>query len=299
MKQLLLIVNPKAGRGTTERNLSSVISMLSSNGYMTTVYYSQNRGDARRVAQECTEQFETVVCSGGDGTLEEVVAGVIAGGNHSRIGYIPAGSTNDFAYTLSISPDPKKAVYTLIHGEDFPCDVGLFNGKVFIYVAAFGAFTDVSYRTDQDLKNVIGHGAYILEGARSLFDLKPFPMRLTFNGQTMEGEFLYGMISNSRSVGGIRNMIPEDIGLDDGEFEILLIRKPETTKDWEVLITAMVSRQPDGNMMFLGRSEKVQCYSHQKIAWTLDGENGGIHSKCEIINQKQKIRIIRDRKESE
>ncbi len=297
MKELLLIVNPKAGRGTTEKNLSSVVSMLSSHGYLTTVYYSQNRGDARRIAKEYTDRYETVVCSGGDGTLEEVVAGVIAGGNHSRIGYIPAGSTNDFAYTLSISPDPKKAVKTLIHGEEFACDVGLFNGRYFIYIAAFGAFTDVSYRTDQDLKNVIGHGAYIIEGARSLFDLKPFPMKLTFGDQTMEGDFLYGMISNSRSVGGIRNMIPDDVGLDDGEFEILLIRNPVTTKDWENLIGAMVSKQPDGDMLFLGRAERIVCSSSQKIAWTLDGEDGGLHSKCEIINEKQKIRIIRDRKE--
>lgn len=233
-----------------------------------------------------------MVCSGGDGTLDEVVTGIMKSVRRRPIGYIPAGSTNDFARSLHIPRNMKKAAEVAVHGRPFACDVGSFNENTFVYIAAFGLFTDVSYETSQEIKNVLGHMAYILEGVKKLANVKSYHMKITTDDRVIEDEFLYGMITNSMSVGGFKGITGKFVDLSDGIFEVMLVKRPRSLEDLNRTLVALTQRDIDASCMYCFKTTCLKVESEEEIAWTLDGEYGGRHTEVVVENQREALHIM-------
>lgn len=290
-KKMLFIYNPKAGKAQIKSNLLDIIDIFTKAGYEVTAYPTQAPGDAVRAVKERHSGYDMVVCSGGDGTLDEVVTGMMKSDVRLPIGYVPAGSTNDFANSLRIPKNMRQAADVVVNGRDFDCDIGSFNKGVFIYVAAFGIFTDVSYQTKQDIKNVLGHAAYLLEGVRRLPSVRAYPLRITCNGEIIEGDFIYGMITNSHSVGGFRGITGQNVALDDGLFEVTLIRRPSNPLDINNIILALVDKRVKSEHIYTYVVRSVKVESEEPVAWTLDGEFGGEHLVAQVENCHKALQI--------
>ena len=301
MRKMLFIYNPNAGKGLLKAKLSDVLDIMVKAGYELTVYPTQSYRDAYRKVVYMDKGYDIVVCSGGDGTLDEVVTGMMKRDKEDRIpiGYIPTGTTNDFASSLHISRDIMEAADTTVHGKPFACDVGKFNKDVFVYVAAFGLFTDVPYQTDQKLKNALGHAAYVLEGVKRLSNVPSYHIKITADGREIEDEFMIGMITNSRSVAGFRSIMGKDVKFDDGEFEVTLIKKPKSLIGLQEIITALLIENFDTKHMYTFKAKEITLESKEEIPWTLDGEFGGQHEEVHIINKKQALEIMIEREEEE
>lgn len=295
-RRLLLIVNPKSGREMVKPQLLGILDTFSKAGYTTTVYVTQAAGEGRTVAA-AAQGYDMIACCGGDGTLDEVVSGLIDGGRRIPVGYIPAGSTNDYAGTLGLSHNMQQAARDVVNGTPFDCDVGRFGDDTFVYVAAFGAFTEVSYDTSQDLKNVFGRAAYLLEGVKRIKDIRSYSVHAVSAAGCIEGEFLYGMITNSKSVGGFKGITGADVELDDGQLEVLLIRCPETLTELNSLIPALMQRAAgvgtaivDRNDCFISfKTSEIRFTFDEPIPWTLDGEFGGT---CESVTVAARPRAM-------
>lgn len=283
-KKLLFVYNPKAGKEKIRENLSEILEVFADRDYELTVVPTKAKDDARKVIKDRTADFELVVVSGGDGTLDEAVTGMIQSGNRTPLGYVPAGSTNDFGESLGLPKNMVQAAKTAVDGKNFSCDVGAFNEDVFVYIAAFGLFTDVSYETDQAVKNVLGHGAYVLEGIKRLSSIKSYSIKVSYENQVIEDEFIFGMISNSRSVGGFKNITGKDVQLDDGLFEVTLVKMPANPADLSSIMASLFNRENDSELTYCFRTNQLSIESKEPIAWTLDGENGGEHTSVEIKN---------------
>ena len=292
MKKLLFVVNGHSGKGQIKNNLLDIIDIMIKEGYHVQVHTTQEREDATKVVREQAKYYDLVVCSGGDGTLDEAVTGMMQSEVRTPLGYIPAGSTNDFANSLEIPKDMIQAAKTAVLGVPFSCDVGEFNGDYFIYVAAFGIFTDVSYATSQELKNALGHVAYILEGAKRLHTIKSYHMRVEYDGNEIEGDFLLGMITNSTSVGGFKNMTGKDVKLDDGMFEVTLIHKPKNIIELNTIIASLTNLKDETDLIDSFRADSVKFYSEEEIPWTLDGEFGGDHKEVQIKDHCKAVDIM-------
>jgi len=292
LKKALFIYNPNSGKELLKPKLSDVIDTIVKAGYEVTVYPTQMYKDAYRKVMTYTDTYDRIICSGGDGTLDEVVTGVIERGEHIPIGYIPAGTTNDFANSLHIPKNLPEAAHSAVYGAEFACDVGKFNDDIFAYVAAFGLFTDVSYETKQELKNVLGHFAYILQGATKLLDIPSYHMRVSYDEGVIEDEFILGMVTNSRSVGGFRKAASEEVAFDDGVFEVTLIKMPKNLISLQEIITALLVNQFNTKYMYSLKTKKIMFESEKEIAWTLDGEYGGDHKNVEIKNLQKAVNII-------
>ena len=292
MKKLLFVVNGHSGKGQIKNKLLDIIDIKIKEGYHVQVHTTQEREDATKVVREQAKYYDLVVCSGGDGTLDEAVTGMMQCEVRTPLGYIPAGSTNDFANSLEIPKDMIQAAKTAVLGVPFSCDVGEFNGDYFIYVAAFGIFTDVSYATSQELKNALGHVAYILEGAKRLHTIKSYHMRVEYDGNEIEGDFLLGMITNSTSVGGFKNMTGKDVKLDDGMFEVTLIHKPKNIIELNTIIASLTNLKDETDLIDSFRAESVKFYSEEEIPWTLDGEFGGDHKEVQIKDHCKAVDIM-------
>ena len=290
-RRMLFIYNPRAGKAQIRSNLLDIIDIFVKAGYEVTAYPTQARGDAVKAVKERSAGYDIVVCSGGDGTLDEVVSGMMKCEEKLPIGYVPAGSTNDFANSLKIPKSMIKAADIVVSGEDFACDIGTFNNDDFIYVAAFGIFTDVSYQTKQDAKNVLGHAAYLVEGVKRLPAVRAYPLKISYSDQVIEGEFLYGMVTNSYSVGGFRGITGQNILLDDGLFEVTLIRKPSNPLDLNSIILALVDKRVKSEHIYTFKTSKLVVESEDPVSWTLDGEFGGDHCKAVIENRQQVLNI--------
>ena len=292
MKKLLFVVNGHSGKGQIKNKLLDIIDIMIKEGYHVQVHTTQEREDATKVVREQAKYYDLVVCSGGDGTLDEAVRGMMQSEVRTPLGYIPAGSTNDFANSLEIPKDMIQAAKTAVLGVPFSCDVGEFNGDYFIYVAAFGIFTDVSYATSQELKNALGHVAYILEGAKRLHTIKSYHMRVEYDGNEIEGDFLLGMITNSTSVGGFKNMTGKDVKLDDGLFEVTLIHKPKNIIELNTIIASLTNLKDETDLIDSFRADSVKFYSEEEIPWTLDGEFGGDHKEVQIKDHCKAVDIM-------
>lgn len=295
MKKALFIVNPHAGKGNIKFHLLEIVDILTKAGYQVTVYTTQCRQDAVRVVREREKEYELVVCSGGDGTLDEVVTGMKQSGFMTKIGYIPAGSTNDFANSLQIPSNMKKAAKIVAKDHVFPCDIGLFNDDVFVYIAAFGIFTEVSYETPQEMKNALGHMAYVLEGVKQIQNIKSYHARFYYgeqNEQMIEDEFIYGMITNSLSVGGMKKITGPDVTLNDGLFEVTLIKRPGNMIELNLIIASLLNSKFDTELTYTFKTDHLIMESENEIAWTLDGEFGGNHRKVFVKNCKEEMDII-------
>ena len=283
-KELLFVYNPKAGKAMIKNKLADILDIFARGGYEITIVPTQKRGDAREVVEGRRDSYELVVCSGGDGTLDEVVTGMIRSGIRTPIGYIPAGSTNDFGGSLSLPKKMVRAAETIMEGRNFPCDVGAFNDDIFVYIAAFGLFTDVSYETGQDMNNILGYMAYLLEGMKRLSSVRSFPMKVSWEGNQVEENFIFGMITNSVSVGGFKNITGKHVKLDDGVFEVTLIKSPRNPVELNNIMLSLLNRNIDTNAMYCFRTAELVLESKESVAWTLDGENGGSHTKVVIRN---------------
>ncbi len=290
-KDMLFIYNPKSGKAQIRNQLVDIIDIFVKAGYEVTAYPTQARGDAIKKTRRKKDRYDIVVCSGGDGTLDEVFTGMMKCKKKVPIGYIPAGSTNDFALSLGIPKNMVQAAETVVDGETYAVDVGMFNEDVFVYIAAFGLFTEVSYETDQQAKNVLGHVAYLLEGMKRLATIKSYKMKVTVNDEVIEDEFIFGMITNSYSVGGFQRITGNNVELDDGEFEITLIKKPMTPIELNRVMVALVDRDIDAECMYCFKAKKVTIEAEEEVSWTLDGEFGGSHKEVTVKNLHKSLEI--------
>ena len=297
MKKLLFVYNPRAGKEMLKPRLSDVLDIFVKAGYEVTVHPTQAYRDAYYQIKEYeVGKYDLIACSGGDGTIDEVATGMMKrremGKDVVPVGYIPAGTTNDFAKSLHIPRKPLAAADNAVKGVPFPCDIGKFNDSVFVYIAAFGIFTDVSYETDQAVKNVLGHMAYILEGAKRIFNIPSYKIKVEHDGEVIEDEFIFGMVTNSRSVGGFSNMVGKNIVFDDGLFEVTLIKTPKNPIALQEIIAALLIEQVDTKHMYTFKTKKITFDSVEEIPWTLDGEFGEEQDYVEIENVQKAMEIM-------
>lgn len=291
-EKVLFIFNPHSGKGLIREDLLDIIDTMVKAGFDLTVYTTQAQGDAIQKLEKDAGKFDRIICSGGDGTLDEVVTGVIRSGANVPIGYIPAGSTNDFANSLGIPKEMLLAAQTAVAGSRFPCDVGYFSGDTFVYVAAFGLFTEVSYKTSQQMKNALGHVAYILEGVKHLHDIPSCQMQVEYDGQVIQDTFIFGMVTNSVSVGGFKGITGSDVKLDDGVFEVTLIKNPKNPIELNEILACLTNLIDDSDLIYTFKTSEIHFTSKEKVAWTLDGEFGGEHETLVIKNLKQRVEIF-------
>jgi len=292
MKKALFIYNPNAGKGLLKPKLSEIIDIMVKAGYEVVAYPTQSYQDAYRKVVTFEGTYDLVVCSGGDGTIDEVVTGMMHRDEKIPVGYIPTGTTNDFAASLYIPRDLLKAADTAVNGSPFPCDIGVFNDDVFVYIAAFGLFTDVSYQTKQETKNILGHLAYVLEGTKRIFNIPSYCLKVKYDDVELEEDFIFGMVTNSRSVGGYRNMIGSEVVFDDGEFEVTLIKTPKNAIEIQDIVGALLLNNMDSEHMYSFKTGRITFESNEEVAWTLDGEFGGDHDFVQIENRRQALDIM-------
>ena len=292
MKKMLFIYNPNSGMGLLKPKLSDVLDIFVKGGYEVTVYPTQKYHDAVRKMAEYEEQYDLVACSGGDGTLDEVVTGMMKREDKVPIGYIPAGTTNDFASSLHISKNMLEAADTVVNGVPFACDVGEFNEDYFVYIAAFGLFTYVSYETKQSMKNVLGHLAYILEGTKRIFNIPSYRIKVTHDGETIEDEFIYGMVTNSRSVGGFKGITGKNVVFDDGKFEVTLFKTPRNPMELNEILGALALRKINPKRMYSFKTNEVHFETEEEIPWTLNGEFGGVHEEVVVKDCQKALEIM-------
>ncbi len=281
-QKLLFIVNPVAGKAAMRTHLLKVCEIFQRADYDVTLRVTLSSRDAEAFARE-GGGFDRIICSGGDGTLSEVVNGVLASGARVPIGYIPCGTTNDFADTLGLSANIEEAAEFAALGVPKAADIGRMNGKYFTYTAAFGLFSEVAYITPQSIKKSLGHAAYLLNGAASMLEAKPQRMRITYGGKTLEGDFLFGMISNSKSVGGFKGIGGIEAELADGLFECVFVRMPESVQDVQLILRAFLQKEllPEYGVYYR-RCERVAIEAAADTPWTLDGDFGGAPRQIDI-----------------
>ena len=294
MKRLLFIYNPQAGKGTVKAHLSNIVDTFTKAGYLVTIWPTQGKEDATHVAAQQGWWYDRVVCCGGDGTLSETVSGLLALDTPPVLGYIPAGTTNDFSKNLGLPRGVEKAAVTAVEGEARPCDMGRFNGRYFVYVAAFGIFTDVSYGTPQQFKNAFGHLAYVLEGATKLGDLgRAYHLQVEHDEGSLEGDFIYGMVTNTLSVGGFKVFPPKQVSLDDGLFEVVLVRQPRNVADLQDALFSLVRQDANSSRLVEAfHTRKLKVIAAEPLPWTLDGEFGGDPETAVIENLHDAITLV-------
>ncbi len=292
MKKMLLFVNPAAGREEMHLQLMDVISRFTGAGYDVTCHPTQKPGDIPQVIGDRGEEFDMIVTCGGDGTLNETVTGLMQLDHRPLLGYIPAGTVNDFATSLHIPKTIPEAVSNIIEGKPFPVDLGSFNEKYFTYVAAFGAFTKVSYATPHASKQALGRAAYILEGIRSLTDIRPIHVTAHVGDQTIEDDVILGMVTNATSVGGFKALDDSIVKMDDGLNELILVRAPKGLPDYNTLVGAVIARDFKPDHFTILQSESVTLDFDEPVAWTLDGEYGGDTKHAQVVNIPKPIKIM-------
>ncbi len=294
-KKILFVFNPVAGRSQIKNHMVDILQILSKAEYKVVCYPTQARGDARRIVREREDDYLYVVCAGGDGTLDEVVSGMMENPDKPfvPIGYIPAGTTNDFAASLHIPSDMIEAAKVVANGRTFRCDLGLFNeSDYFTYVAAFGIFTGTSYSTPQELKNQLGHLAYILQGMTELGNMRAYHMQVVSEERTIEGEFAFGMITNSRSIGGFSNITGSEVDLQDGLFEVTMIRMPKNPLEMSEIIMSISNPAMNSDMVINFKTARVVLNCDESVAWTRDGEYAGAHRTVLLRACPGQLRIL-------
>lgn len=294
MKQLLFVFNPKSGKSQIRNHLVDIMDIFIKAGYEVQVYVTQSRLDAKRAAEKYGASVDLLVCSGGDGTLNEIISGLMELPHQPLLGYIPAGSTNDFASSLEIPKSMKRAAVMAVDGRPFAIDIGRFcHERFFVYVAGFGAFTEVSYMTSQDKKNRMGHQAYMIEGVKSLTAIKTYMMRFEWEDSVVDGEFIFGMVTNTISVGGFKGLVSQDVALNDGYFEVLLIRAPKTPLDLSNIVSYMFLKEEQNEFVYRFKTRTLKVVSEEPVDWVLDGEFGGTRTEVFVENLQNRIQIQR------
>ncbi len=296
MEKLLLVVNPNAGVKNARRLLPEIISRLTGGGFLCTVYVTEKRGDATEFVRKFGGTADRVVACGGDGTLNEVITGLISGGHKTPLGYLPCGSTNDFAAGLGISTDLLEACSGIVGGEPVPLDIGCFGGtRYFSYTASFGAFTSASYSTPQPVKNVLGHAAYILQGIRSLADIRPIHLSVSSDALSVEDDFIFGAVCNSTSLGGVLKLESSEVHMNDGLFEALLIPYPADLVALNQILAALIQQNhSDPSLLFL-RAPYFRFEGGRNVKWTLDGEEAPGGSSITVRNLHAAVTLVMEK----
>lgn len=291
-KKLLLIVNPRAGRMQGVKVVGEIVRLFCERGFDVTVHTTTATSDATETASAARD-YRQIVCCGGDGTLNEVVSGVLDGGHGTPIGYIPCGTTNDLARSLGLPKTIMAAAQAIVNGKPTEQDVGLFDGRrYFTYVASFGAFTKASYATPQNVKNTFGHIAYLAEGLKSIGDIKPIRLKAEYNGLSVTGDYIFGAVTNSTSVGGVMQLRKDAVDLRDGLFEVMLVRAPANAADVAVMLNEVLSQKYSGNAVLFAHTSQITFTSEQPLDWTIDGESGGETRQVCIKNLHGAVKLI-------
>ena len=293
-KKLMLIVNPVAGRSAYKFNFAEATQLLAQAGYRVDLYYTAARGDATAFAREHAADYDTVACIGGDGTLSEVISGLIGQDDPPPLGYFPMGTANDVATTLGLPKNNAlEAARRLLAGTPHPYDVGLFGeDEHFAYIAGFGAFTDVSYTTPQDQKNALGHLAYVLQGMARLPSIESYHARVEWDDGEFEGELVYGSLSNSTSVAGIVHFTEKMVSLSDGLSELVLVKDPGALTDLATLAGSVLTQRFDSDKMIIAHTKSASFQFERPVAWTRDGEPGGLWQAVELKNLHAPVQLI-------
>ncbi len=293
MKKMLFIVNPQAGTRRVNRYMVEILDIFNRAGYEVTTYITAKSGDCAEIARKRAMQMDLVVCAGGDGTFNEMITGVLQSGAQVPVGYIPCGSTNDFAASLRLPNHILKAAKAIVEGTPHPLDVGRFGDRYFSYVASFGAFTRASYATPQNIKNALGHMAYLLEGIQELSQLKNVYVQIETENQSIAGDYLFGAVSNSTSVGGILTLDPKQVDMSDGMFELLLVRMPKDLAELGECIMALQKQQYNCSVITFVTANKLQITADPNMVWTLDGEREDGHEQVMVENLHHAIRLMK------
>ena len=293
MKKMLFIMNPFAGQRKANRCLAEIITVFNRADYEVIIHMTAGSGDATRIAREKAAEVDVIVCCGGDGTFNETVSGILASGVDVPVGYIPAGTTNDFASSLKLPTNPLAAAQNIAEGEPEAYDIGSFGGRYFTYVASFGAFTKSSYATPQSVKNALGHTAYVLSGISELTQIRKEHVRLEMADRVVEDDFIFGAICNSTSVGGILTLDPKVVDMSDGKFEVMMVRAPKSLAEITECIQALQSQKYNCNMITFCSTDKITIISDPKMSWTLDGEHEPGHEEVVVENKHLAIRLMR------
>lgn len=293
MKKLLFILNPNAGQRKANRYLVEIVDTFNRADYEVTVYITAEQNDARKAAQRYASQMDVIVCCGGDGTFNETVAGILESGIDVPVGYIPAGSTNDFANSLKLPTDILQAAKIVAEGKTRRLDMGSFSGRYFSYVASFGAFTRASYATPQSVKNALGHMAYILSGIQELSQIKAHRLRFELpDGGILEDDYLFGAISNSTSVAGVLTLSPDRVDLADGQLELMLIRTPKDAIELADCLLAMQRQTYECAMITFLSTTGLKVTAPENMDWTIDGERESARTEIDVKCLHQMIRVI-------
>ena len=293
MKKMLFVMNPYAGMRRANRYLADLLTIFSQADYEIIARMTCGTGDASRIVREKCAGVDLVVCAGGDGTFNETISGILEAGCDVPVGYIPCGSTNDFANSLKLSTNVLQAARDIVEGTAVSYDVGKFGDRYFSYVASFGAFTKASYSTPQNIKNALGHTAYILEGIQELSQLKPSHVRIQLEDAVIEDDFLFGAISNSTSLGGILTLDPKQVDMGDGVFELLLIRAPKDLLELNECVWAVQKQKYNCAMMTFVSTRELTVFPDPQMDWTLDGERCGGAQCIHVENLHHAIRLMR------
>ena len=296
MKRMLFVMNPCAGTRRAGRYLADLLGLFNRAGVETLVHITSEAGEATGVVKARAKDVDVVVCCGGDGTFNETIAGLLESGADVPVGYIPAGSTNDFAAGLGLSSDIMEAAEDILRGEPVAYDMGRFGSRYFSYVASFGAFTRTSYSTPQSIKNALGHTAYLLAGIPEISQIHKEHVRMELDGKVVEDDFLFGAISNATSVGGVLSLDPERVDLRDGKLEVLLVRAPADLMEISDCLRAVQSQKYECDMITFRSASSIRVYADPAMPWTLDGEREEGHACVDVENIHRAVRIIQRRK---
>ena len=297
MRKLLLLVNPNAGQRRINKALTEVIAVFNEGGCEVTVFLTTGPGSGTRIVEDRAKDYDLVVCAGGDGTLNETITGLLRSGADCPIGYIPCGSTNDFAATLKLSMDPVQAARDIMMGRPEQYDLGRWGERYFTYIASFGAFTRVSYSTPQNLKNTLGHLAYVLSGITEIPQIRSIPMSLELDGEKVEGKYLFGAVSNSTSVGGVFTLDPHLVDLHDGKFEVILVRLPHDPAELAQCVAALQNHTYDCAAITFRSVSHLTVHQSASLVWTLDGERAEGAEEIQIENLHRAIRLVHRQEE--
>jgi len=292
-RKLLLIVNPVAGMMKTKTTLFNITNTFCKEGYFVTTQITQHRGHATELVIKYGASFDIIVCCGGDGTLNEVIEGLLKANINTPLGYIPSGSTNDFANTLQLSSKPTQAASDIITGSEYKLDIGLFGERYFSYIASFGAFTAASYKTAQEVKNTIGHMAYILEGIRELPTIQPYNVTFATEDKVYDGDYIFGSITNSTSVAGLVKLRGDLVDLCDGLFEVILVKNPQNIAQLNKIISSIVTSDFNNEMFEFFKASKLNIVSAEPLSWTLDGEHVPDVSRVKICNIPGAVTLVK------
>ena len=292
MKKLLLIVNPIAGTKKATKHLADIIFIFNQANFEVNTYITAEQGDAKKAVESFGQTADVIVCCGGDGTLNEVITGIMANDIKVPIGYIPSGSTNDFASSLKLETNVIKAAQKIVKGNTISIDVGKFGDRYFTYIASFGAFTKTSYSTPQSVKNTLGHMAYILEGIQELSNVSKIHVNIEIDGKEIEEDFIFGAICNSTSVGGILTLNSKIVDMSDGKFEVVLIRQPKDLVELHECVVALSKQKYDSDIITMLSAKNVKVKTNKKINWSLDGEKAADVKEIEIDIISNRLQII-------